>query len=172
MKKITLFLIAGALATTAVKAQAPDPDTTAKHFLIMASIGNLQEINAGVFAAQKATTADIKAFGQQMVKDHSDSEAKLLQLAKMKNYNLPSAATEKPPMDMMLENINGKDFDRVYVHMMVPGHDNTVSMFQNYAITGKDPDVRAFAQKTLPTIKMHLAAIKAIDEKIKDQKAK
>jgi putative membrane protein len=45
-------------------------------------------------------------------------------------------------------------------------------MFQNYAITGKDPVVKAFAQQMLPTLKAHLAAIKAIDEKYKDLTAK
>jgi putative membrane protein len=32
----------------------PDPDTTAKHFLIVASIGNLQEASAGQLAVQMA----------------------------------------------------------------------------------------------------------------------
>lgn len=70
---------------------------------------------------------------------------------------------------MMLKNTDPKDFDRMYVHMMVPGHRSTVQLFEKYALTGKDPDVRAFAQQTLPTLKEHLAAIVAIDNGMSDR---
>jgi len=39
-------------------------------------------------------------------------------------------------------------------------------MFENYAITGKDPGVKAFAQQTLPTLKFHLAAIENIEKQL------
>ncbi len=41
-------------------------------------------------------------------------------------------------------------------------------MFQDYALTGKDPVVRSFAEQTLPTLKAHLAAINALDVKYKN----
>lgn len=172
MKKIfTLIAIAG-LAIGTAHAQAPDPDTTARHFIIMASIGNLQEAGSGKLAAQKATQTDIKSFGQMMVKDHGDAEQKLLQLAKSKGYQLPAAATDTPPPDMNLSKASGEEFDRMYIHAMVSGHRSTVMMFQNYAVTGKDPDVKAFAQQMLPALKAHLEAIKALDEKYKNLTAK
>ena len=60
---MTSVLLALAIA---VKAQAPDPDTTAKHFLILASIGNLQEVNAGKLAVQKTAKPDVKMFGEMI----------------------------------------------------------------------------------------------------------
>ena len=170
MKKLILFLLLG--FGTAARAQAPDPDTTARHFLIMASIGNLQEAGSGKLAAQKATRTDVKSFGEMMVTDHSDAEQKLLQLAKSGGYQLPSAATETPPPDLNLSKASGDDFDRMYIHAMVSGHRSTVIMFQDYAINGKDPEVKLFAQQMLPTLKAHLAAIKALDEKYKNLAAK
>ncbi|WP_461452651.1 DUF4142 domain-containing protein [Mucilaginibacter sp.] len=167
MRKIFLIIIACVLAINTSKAQAPDPDTTAKHFLTMASIGNLQEMSAGELASQKATIQGVKSFGQEMVQDHGDSEKRLLHLAKLKGYNLPATATENPPMDLNLLKANGKDFDRLYIHNTVPGHINTIYMFQNYAVTGKDPDVRAFAQQLLPILKHHLEMIKMLDNENK-----
>ncbi|RYZ37363.1 MAG: DUF4142 domain-containing protein, partial [Sphingobacteriales bacterium] len=55
----------------------------------------------------------------------------------------------------------------LYVHNMVVNHSNTVQTFENYAVTGKDPDVKAFAQQTLPTLKHHLEAIKGIEARIR-----
>jgi putative membrane protein len=171
MKKIILLILSAGMAISTVHAQAPDPDTTARHFLIMASIGNLQEAESGKIAVQKATKADVKSFGQMMVTDHSDNEQKLLQLAKSRGYRLPAAATETPPPDLNLSKASGDEFDRMYIHAMVAGHGSTVMMFQNYAVTGKDPLVKAFAQQMLPTLKAHLAAIKTLDEKYKNLSA-
>jgi putative membrane protein len=166
MRKFILYILLGFGA--AAKAQAPDPDTTARHFLIMASIGNLQEAQSGKLAEQKANHADVKSFGQMMDMDHNSAEQKLLALAKSKNIQLPEPATATPPFDLNLSKASGDDFDRMYIHAMVSGHRSTMMMFQNYAVTGKDPDVRVFAQQMLPILKAHLSAVKALDEKYKN----
>jgi putative membrane protein len=159
---IILLLCLGGLTAKAQIPQ-PDPDTTARHFIIVVSIGNLQEVSAGQLAAQKAKRTDIRYFGQMMVKDHNQAEQQLMQLAKSKDYNIPSAATGGIQPDLTLENA-GDDFDRLYVHAMLSGHRSTVQMFETYATTGKDPDVRAFAQRMLPTLKAHLAAVTALNK--------
>ncbi|MDB5025613.1 MAG: hypothetical protein JWP78_3368 [Mucilaginibacter sp.] len=166
MKKAIIIVLLGVGGFTA-KAQIPqpDPDTTAKHFIIVASIGNLQEASAGQLAAQKGKRPEVRSFGQMMVKDHGQAEQLLMQLAKTKGYNLPAAATDGIQPDLNLKNA-GDNLDRLYVHAMVNGHRSTVQMFQTYATTGKDPDVRAFAQRTLPTLKAHLAAIMTLDKQL------
>ncbi len=166
MKKaiIILLLSIGGLVTNAQIPQ-PDPDTTAKHFLIVASIKNLQEVSAGEQAVQKAKSADVRAFGQMMVKDHGQAEQQLLQLAKSQRINLPPAATGGIQPDLNLKKATD-NFDKLYVHAMVAGHGNTVEVFENYATVGKDPAVRAWAQQMLPTLKMHLEHIKTIKKQL------
>lgn len=172
MKKAIILTLLGFGGFSAyAQIPQPDPDTTAKHFLIVASIGNLQEVSAGQQAIQKAARPDVKAFGQIMVKDHGMAEQQLLQLAKNKNINLPAAATGGIQPDLNLKNAEA-NFDKLYVHGMVTSHRSTVQTFETYATTGKDPDVRAFAQRTLPTLRAHLAEIQAIDEKLNSQSAK
>jgi putative membrane protein len=168
MKKSVILLLIGFGAINA-KAQIPqpDPDTTAKHFLIVASIGNLQEVSASQLAAQKAMRPDVKAFGKMMIMDHQQSETKLLQLAKARGYNLPAAATGGIKPDLNLENATTA-FDRLYVHGMVVNHSNTVQTFETYATNGKDTEVKAFAKQMLPTLKLHLEEIKAIEKQIKE----
>jgi putative membrane protein len=167
MKNI-LFMILLCFTCVAAKAQIPqpDPDTTAKHFLIVASIGNLQEASAGQLAVQMAKRPEVKSFGQMMVKDHGMGEQELLALARRKHIDLPPEATGGIKPDPMLKKA-GANFDKLYVHNMVSGHNYTVQTFQNYATTGKDPDVKAWAQKMLPTLKMHLEHIKNIEQQLK-----
>jgi putative membrane protein len=166
MKKIILSLVVTSGCFLA-KAQIPqpDPDTTAKHFLIVASIGNLQEVSAGQLAAQKAKRVDVRSFGQMMLKDHGGAEHQLMQLAKQQQISLPAAATGMVQPDLRLKNANA-DFDKLYVHAMVSGHRDKVKMFETYAVTGKNPVVKAFARQMLPALKMHLAQIVAIDKQL------
>jgi len=167
MKKILIYLLC-AFSGLTLKAQIPqpDPDTTAKHFLIVASIGNLQEAGAGQLAVQKAKNLEIKAFGQMMIKDHGEAEQKLSMLAESRRYSLPPAATGGIQPDLNLVNAGDK-FDKLYVHDMLTGLGNAVQTFEAYAVNGKDQAVRSFAQQRLPILKAHLAAAKALNEKMK-----
>jgi putative membrane protein len=167
-----LFALTALIGFNTVKAQDKSNDTTARYFIIQASIGNLQEIAMGRLAAAQAVNPEVKAFAQRMVTDHSKAEAQLMQLIKSRGFQIPQAATDTPPDDLMLKNTPPKDFDRMYVHMMVPDHRETIQLFEKYGITGKDPDVKAFAQQTLPVLKEHLAAITAIDNSMKNAVAK
>jgi putative membrane protein len=171
--KLSIVLFAGAILLECGHATAQDKsnDTTARYFIIQASIGNLQETAMGQLAAEQAVSPQLKAFGQRMVADHGKAEAQLKQLIQAKGFRIPGEATEPPAADPMLKNAPPKDFDRMYVHMMVPDHRQTVQLFEKYVLTGKDPDVRAYAQQTLPVLKEHLAAIVAIDQAMKDAKA-
>lgn len=165
--KEAIIIIGLSLSGLVVRAQIPqpDPDTTARHFLIVASIKNLQEVSAGEQAVQKAKQPEVRAFAQMMVKDHGQAEQQLLQVAKNRGINLPPAATRGIKPDLLLA--GAANFDPAYVHAMSSGHGNTVQMFENYATTGKDPAVRAWAQQMLPTLKMHLEHIKTIEKQIK-----
>jgi putative membrane protein len=44
----------------------------------------------------------------------------------------------------------------------VKAHEETVALFQNEIAAGQDPDAKAFAKETLPTIRSHLKAIDTI----------
>lgn len=98
-----------------------------------------------------------------MIKDHSDAEQKLMQLAKQQHIDLSPSATSNIQPDLNLKKA-GNDFDKLYVHAMVSGHRGTVQSFETYATTGKNPAVKAFAQQMLPALKMHLEHIKTIEE--------
>jgi putative membrane protein len=55
-----------------------------------------------------------------------------------------------------LSKLSGAQFDRAYMQDMVKDHEEDVAEFQREANNGSDPDVKAFAGKTLPTLQSHL----------------
>ncbi len=65
-----------------------------------------------------------------------------------------------------LSKLKGADFDKEYIKMMVEDHIKDVTAFEATANNGVDADVKAFAAKTLPTLRMHLQMIKDIQSKL------
>src|SRR5881409_2554006 len=58
--------------------------------------------------------------------------------------------------------LSGADFDRAYMKDMVKEHDRDVKAFRKEADAGKDPDVRSWAAKTLPTLQEHQQQAKQV----------
>ena len=46
--------------------------------------------------------------------------------------------------------------DRAYISAMVKDHKEDIAEFEKEASSGSDPNIKAFAAKTLPTLKEHL----------------
>ena len=51
--------------------------------------------------------------------------------------------------------------------MMVDGHQSAVNDFERASKNTKDADVKAWVDKTLPTLKMHLDSARAIKKAIR-----
>src|SRR6185312_4178979 len=69
-----------------------NPDST---FAFKAAQGGLAEVQMGQLATQKASNSDVKAFGQQMVDDHSKANEELKEVAAKKGMTLPSSISTK-----------------------------------------------------------------------------
>ena len=61
-----------------------------------------------------------------------------------------------------LSAMSGAEFDRAYMNMMVSDHNKDVAEFEKESTKGGDPDLKAFAAKTLPTLKEHQQMAKAL----------
>jgi putative membrane protein len=168
MRKLIFLSFLGFGLTAKAQIPQPDPDTTAKHFLEVASIGDLQEVSAAQLALQKARRPEVKAFAQMMVKEHGQSERELLTLAKSQGIMLSPAATGGIQPDIPLKNA-AANFDKMYVHGMVSAHGGAVQSFAAYAINGKNPAIQAWAKAMLPKLKTHLDHISLLELLI-DQK--
>lgn len=135
-------------------------------FFEKAAGGGLAEVAAGQLASSTSGNADVKSFANQMVKDHTKANNELTQLAQAKGVTLPQAPDAAHQEDLgKLKQKQGADFDKAYVKGQVSDHKATISLFKK-AAKSKDPDIAAFAQKTLPTLKMHLVMVKGLQQKL------
>lgn len=134
-------------------------------FATAAANGGMAEVNLGKLAQEKGTSQKVKDFGAMMVTDHSKANDELKALAKNKGIALPLVvgADEQKEYDELSKK-SAADFDKAYVSKMIDGHKKAVSLFEDAAKNCKDPDLKAFATNTLPTVKAHLELIKDIDK--------
>ena len=122
----------------------------------------------GQLAAQKANNADVKAFGQQMVDDHTKANDQLKTVAAKESITLPTTLTPKDQATYnKLNGMSGDAFDMAYVNDMVKDHEMDVKEFQKESNTGKDDSIKGFASQTLPVLQGHLDKIKGIQSKMK-----
>jgi putative membrane protein len=143
-----------------------------KKFMMNAAMGGMEEVEMGKLAASNATNADVKAFGQRMVDDHTKANDQLKQLAQTKGVTLPTDMSKAQHADMTkLGKMTGDAFDHAYVKMMVKDHKKDVAEFQMESMRGADADIKSFATRTLPTLQEHLQMIQRIDDKMKLRKS-
>lgn len=128
-----------------------------RNFLMDAAMGGMLEVELGRLATQQGASDAVKQFGQRMVDDHSKANQELMTLAQSKGITLPTEIDEKHKKDMTkLSGLSGAEFDREYGKMMLSDHRKDVSEFEKQSTRGTDPDLKAFAGKTLPTLQEHL----------------
>ena len=66
-----------------------------------------------------------------------------------------------------LAKLSGPEFDKAYMEHMVKDHKKDVKEFQKAANDAQDPDVKAFAANTLPTLQEHLQMAKDTEAAVK-----
>lgn len=136
-------------------------------FAMKAAQGGAGEVQLGKLAAQKANNPDVKAFGQQMVDDHTKANNNLMSVAQAENMTLPNSLNGKDSAEYTkLLGLSGANFDREYVKHMVKDHELDVKEFQKEANNGKDPQIKDFASQTLPTLQEHLSKAKSLESTV------
>ncbi|HEU4434116.1 MAG TPA: DUF4142 domain-containing protein [Pyrinomonadaceae bacterium] len=134
-----------------------------RDFLMDAAQGGMMEVELGRLAAQNGMSEAVKQFGQRMVDDHGQANTELMSLATSKGITLPTELDEKHRAHVTkLTSLTGAEFDREYSKLMLSDHNKDVSEFEKQSNKGADPDLKAFAAKTLPTLQQHLEMAKAL----------
>jgi putative membrane protein len=154
--------------TTTTGATGIAVDENDAKFATSVANGGMAEVALGKVAVEKATNPQVKECAEMMVADHGKANEELMAIAKTKNITLPVAPDdEHQKMAADVSAKSGVEFDKAYVDAMVDGHKKTVSLLEDGAKNCKDADLMAFATKTLPTVKAHLAKIEAIKASMK-----
>jgi putative membrane protein len=166
----TTALAAGLLAAPAVFAQVNNPGAPGgaapaiskeslsqqdKTFIKNAAEGGMAEVELSKIA-EKSQNPQVKQFAERMVRDHTAANTELTGIVTGLGIDMPNRLdTEHQRIRDQLAGMHGTAFDQQYMHVMVDDHDQAVKLFREEDAAGRDPELKQFAQKTLPIIEQH-----------------
>lgn len=123
------------------------------------------EVEGAKLALQKAHSDAVKSFAQRMIDDHTAAAQQLETLSAAKNHKLPDGPSllQKGKLKL-LSTHDGAKFDQSYIDSLGPkAHRETIELFEKGATKAHDPDVKAWAERTLPTLREHLTLAEQLD---------
>lgn len=128
-------------------------------FLAEAANSGLAEVEASRLVAGRTDNAAIKSFAQQLERDHVSANDELKRLAEQKGVQLPTTIGGEPRGQLSkLTTMSKSDMDRTFLEEFgIKDHRKAISQFERQARETQDPDVKAFAERTLAKLREHLA---------------
>jgi len=197
MSKVTVFMTAGAMValvsgvqaaarqreTPAVPAQtiAGQMDKTSKtidkslladrdeDFVKHAAQSSKVELDASKLASTRAFNAEVRAFAEKLITDHTAASEHLKSFALVKNVALndddPDLKTKMTKHES-LQTLTGAEFDKEYLEDMISDHENSIVLYANQALKGKDAAIKAWAEKTMPGLRDHLKMARDLRAKL------
>ena len=151
----------GAAAATTLAAADQD-------FVMKAAKTGMAEVQLATNVSNRATSPDVRNFAQKMMEDHNRANQELTTLAAGKHVDPPADIDpDKKALDAELAKLNGAELDKKYMDAMVKDHAAAVADFEKASQTLADPDLKAWAAKTLPVLQEHHHMAEQVKAKLK-----
>jgi putative membrane protein len=132
-------------------------------FVNAAASAGMAEVKAGDLAKERAMNDAVKKFADGMGTDHTKANKEFTDLLGKKGISVPKDLREEDRTAIdTLSRLKGADFDREYLKQQLAAHKVAVALFEEEAKNGKDADLRAFAEKALPTLREHLKHVTSL----------
>ena len=149
----------GTTVTSPAGEASPPPPNLApgdREFAEKASRMGMAEVQLATNVSNRAQTQEVRSFAQQMIADHNRSNQELASLASRKGIDPPAdVLPEHKALDEQLAKLTGPELDRAYMEAMVKDHEKAAAEFESASQQLTDPDLKAWAAKTLPVLHQH-----------------
>ncbi len=137
-----------------------------RRFIEEAAASGQMEVQAAQLATTRASDKAVKDYAATLADHHASANSELMQLAASFGIELPPS----PPRAMRneLEKLakrTGVDFDHEYVkEVAIKDHEREIKRFQKASKDVKEPQLKAWIDKTLPVLQAHLAAAQKLPQ--------
>ena len=169
--KLEAVVLAALALSGVVLAQGAPNDAQIAHIVVTA---NQVDIDAGKLAESKASDAQVKAFGKQMVTDHTGVNQQAVALAKKLNVTPQDNPTSQSLKTGGAENVkkltglSGAAFDRAYVDHEIAYHEQVLDAIDKVLVpNAKNEELKALIVKVRPAFVAHLEHAKMVKGQIK-----
>jgi len=142
--------------TGQLQPQASNLSAGDRTFIDKAASTNFAQIKLGQLAVRNGTTAQVRDLGQKMIDDHTKANDQLKPIALREGIRLPTEPTSEQKADYdRLSALSGDAFNKAYMDLVKGDQKQAISLFQDEARDGVDPQLKTFAKNTLPELRQH-----------------
>jgi len=169
--KIDAVVLAALAFTGVAFAQGAPNDAQIAHIVVTA---NQVDIDAGKLAESKGSNAQVKAFGKQMVTDHTGVNQQAVALAKKLSVTPQDNATSRSLKAGGADNVkklnglSGAAFDKAYVDHEIAYHEQVLDAIDKVLVpNAKNEELKALIVKVRPAFVAHLEHAKMVKGQLK-----
>lgn len=136
-------------------------------FMITAAEAGLTEVKLSELALERSKSPKVKKFAQMMLKEHNDSNAELMKIAKDANVTLPAQLCMEceAKYNALAKNDNAA-FDSVYTQLMIKDHKALLEKFVFQTTSGSNGNIKKWASEKVPVLQRSLNAAMALDDSV------
>ncbi|SDE03505.1 protein of unknown function [Dyadobacter soli] len=136
-----------------------------KQFLLSAADDALFQVNAGQLAASGTTQKNIQDYGEEMTKDNTQAGQELQKLAGDRQVELPTTLSDERQQQLdSLAMQKSEGLDTLYLNQMIAIQERVVHMMEIEGASGKDPELKQWAEDRLPVVREFEERVKAMRE--------
>lgn len=144
-----------------------------RQFVRDAVIAGLSNVELGRLAAEKASSADVRQFGKQLLDHQTKTNDQLKQVANQQNISIPDALGSKHQSQIdKVAKLSGPEFDKAFLKQHLKEQETEVRDFSSEAQRGADPNVKTFAAGVLPNLQQELEAAKNLNRSTQKTKGR
>jgi putative membrane protein len=163
---------AAQVAAAPAPAAAPAAAMSDANIFAALDEANMADSATGSMAATKGTSAEVKAYGREMMKDHhalrvgGQALAKQLSITPQAAPNDSSAAKDKAVADSMTATPAGAAWDKFYIDHAVMHHQTVLTTAQDAMSATQNAEIKSMLGKAAPIVQNHLDKAKTIQSKM------
>jgi putative membrane protein len=165
-------------SATAAASASPTATPAAPAMTDANILAYLDEVNAadsagGSIAAAKGTSAGVKSFGRDMMRDHHALRVAGQDFSKKANITPQAASNDTTQAhaskmaDSLTAQARGAAWDKAYIDHEITMHESVLANAQTALGATQNAELKALIQKAAPNIQAHLEHAKQIQSKLK-----
>ena len=152
-----VFAVAVIVGCHGARAQTPIPPSP-EDFAMAALQSDQYEIMAAQLAEVQGQDPRVRAFAQEMVRDHTRLEEDLRKATMASGLPPPGPGMSSDQAALLsgLQGLRGAEFDKAYARQQGLAHAGAEAVEDSFATSGADANLQKAAQSALPTIRNHM----------------
>jgi putative membrane protein len=157
MRNFCLALLAAAMVAFGAGQALADLTAPEKDFLMKTAASSMAQMELAQIAQTRGSSSQVRQLGTRLANDQLQVSQDLQEIADQADLTLPTEPDRlSQATAQRLRGTTGTGFDTAFVQQVVRDNQRQIAIVRRQAQTAKDPTVKAFAQRYLPLIQLHL----------------